>query len=60
MLISFFYILGLQNSKCPSILLNNGYRVFPGGRMQPGRYADPSPLLVPRSKNRVELYLYSP
>jgi hypothetical protein len=26
----------------------------------PGRDADPSPLLVPRSKNRVKLYLYSP
>jgi hypothetical protein len=25
-----------------------------------GRDADLSPLLVPRSKNRVELYLYSP
>jgi hypothetical protein len=28
--------------------------------MRPGRDADPSPLLVPRSKNRIELYLYSP
>jgi hypothetical protein len=34
--------------------------VFPGGRKRPGHDADPSPLLVPRSKNRVELYLYSP
>jgi hypothetical protein len=32
---------------------------FPGIK-RPGRDADPSPLLVRRSKNRVELYLYSP
>jgi hypothetical protein len=38
----------------------NGYRVFSGGRKRPGRDADFSPPLVPRSKNRVELYLYSP
>jgi hypothetical protein len=44
----------------PPNLLYNGYRVFPGGRKRPGRDAVPSPLLVPRSKNRVELYLYSP
>jgi hypothetical protein len=34
--------------------------VFSGGRKRPGRNADPSPLLVPRSKNRAELYLFSP
>jgi hypothetical protein len=44
----------------PSSLLYNGYRVFPGGRKRPGRDADSSPLLVPRSKNTVGLYLYSP
>jgi hypothetical protein len=44
----------------PPSLLYNGCRVFLGGRMRPGRDADPSPLLVPWSKNRVELYLYSP
>jgi hypothetical protein len=38
----------------PPSLLYNGYRVFPGGRMRPGRDADPSPLLMPRSKNRVD------
>jgi hypothetical protein len=27
----------------PPSLLYNGYRVFPGGRMRPGRDADPSP-----------------
>jgi hypothetical protein len=27
----------------PASLLNNGYRVFPGGRKRPGRDADPSP-----------------
>jgi hypothetical protein len=41
----------------PPSLLYNGYRVFPGGRKRPGRDADLSALLVPRSKNRVELYL---
>jgi hypothetical protein len=34
----------------PRSLLYNGYRVFPGARKRPGRDADPSPLLVPRSK----------
>jgi len=33
----------------PPSLLYNGYRVFPGGKVRPGRDADPSPLLVPRS-----------
>jgi hypothetical protein len=33
--------------------------VFPGSRKRPGRDADPQPVLVPRSKNRVELYRYS-
>jgi hypothetical protein len=40
----------------PTSLLYNGYLVFPGGRKWPGRDADPSPLLVQWSKNRVELY----
>ena len=31
----------------PPRLLSNGYRVFPGGKVRPGRAADP--LLVPRS-----------
>jgi hypothetical protein len=31
-----------------------------GGRKRSGRDVDPSPLVVPRAKNRVELYLYSP
>jgi hypothetical protein len=44
----------------PPSLLYNGYRVFPGARKRPGRDTDPSPLLVVRSKNRVELYLCSP
>src|SRR5215510_2166816 len=35
----------------PPSLLYNGYRVFPGGIKRPGHDADPSPLLVPRSKN---------
>ena len=33
----------------PPSLLYNGYRVFPGGKERPRRYADPSPLLVPWS-----------
>jgi hypothetical protein len=44
----------------PPSLLYNWYRVFPGGRKRPGRDAEPSPLLVPRSWNRVDLYLDSP
>jgi hypothetical protein len=31
----------------PQSLLYNGYQVFPGGKMRPGRDTDPSPLLVP-------------
>jgi len=41
-------------------LLYNGYRFFPGGKVRPGRDADPSPLSSAEVKNRVELYLYSP
>jgi hypothetical protein len=37
----------------PPSPLYNGYWVFSGGRKRPGRGADSSPLLVPRSKNRV-------
>jgi hypothetical protein len=44
----------------PPSLFYNGCRVFPGGRKRPGRDAVPSPLLVPRSKNGIGLYLYSP
>jgi hypothetical protein len=44
----------------PPSLLYNGYRVSLGVRKRPERDFHPSPLLVPRSKNRVELYLYSP
>jgi hypothetical protein len=36
-----------------SLVFTNGYRVFSGGRKRPGRDADSSPLLVPRSKNIV-------
>jgi hypothetical protein len=42
----------------PEAPLYNGYRVFPGGKVRPGR--DPSPLSRAEVKNRVELYLYSP
>jgi hypothetical protein len=34
----------------PPSLLYKGYRVFPGGKVRPGREADPSPHLVSRSK----------
>jgi hypothetical protein len=44
----------------PPSLLYSGYWVFPGGKVQPGRDADPSPLSSAEVKNRVELYLYSP
>ena len=44
----------------PPSLLYNGYRVFPGGKVWPGRDADPSPPSGTEVKNRVELYLYSP
>jgi len=39
-------------------LLYNGYWVFPGGKVRPGRDADPSPPSSAEVKNRVELYLY--
>ena len=38
----------------------NGYGVFPGGKVRPGRDADPSPPSSAEVENRVELYLYSP
>ena len=44
----------------PPSLLYNRYEVLPGGIKRPGRNADPSSLLVPWYKSRVELYLYSP
>ena len=44
----------------PPSLLYNGYRVFPGGKVRPGRDADPSPPSSAEVKKRVELYLYFP
>ena len=41
-------------------LLDNGYRIFPGGKERPGRDADPSPPSSAVGHERVELYLYSP
>ena len=41
----------------PPSLLYNGYRVFPGGKQRPGRDADPSPLLVPWSRNSIAIPL---
>jgi hypothetical protein len=44
----------------PPSLLYNGYRVFPGGKMRPGRDANLSPTSSAVGHERVELYLYSP
>ena len=44
----------------PTSSLCHGYRVFPGGKVRPGRNADPSPPSSAKVKYRVELYLYSP
>jgi len=44
----------------PPRLLYNGYRVLPGGKVLPGRDADPSPPSSAVGHERVELYLYSP
>jgi hypothetical protein len=44
----------------PTSLLYNGYRVFPGGKVRPGREVDHSPPSSAEVKNRVELYRYSP
>ena len=44
----------------PSSLLYNGYRVFPGGKEQPGSDADPSSPSSAVGHERVELNLYSP
>ena len=44
----------------PPSLLYNGYQVFPGGKVWPGRDADLSPPSSAEVKNRVEPYLYSP
>ena len=38
-------------------LLYNGYRVFPGGKERPRRYADPSTLLVPWSRRSIAIRL---
>jgi hypothetical protein len=44
----------------PPSLLYNGYWVFPRGKEQPGRDADPSPPSSAVDYERVELYLCSP
>jgi hypothetical protein len=44
----------------PPSLLYNRYRAFSGGKVRPGRDADPSPPPSAEVRNRVELYLYSP
>ena len=44
----------------PHSVLYNVYRVFPGGKEQPGRDADPLPPSSAVGHERVELYLYSP
>jgi len=49
-----------DRSRGPPSLLYNAYRVFPGGKVRPGRDTDLSPPSSAGVKNRVELYLYSP
>jgi len=44
----------------PPSLLYNEYRVFSGGKEQPGRDAGLSPPSSVVGQERVELYLYSP
>jgi hypothetical protein len=44
----------------PPSFLYNRYRVFPGGKVWPGREADPSPPSSAEVKIRVVLYRYSP
>jgi len=46
--------------EAPPSFLYNGYRVFPGGKVRPGRDADPSPPSSAEVKNRVEPYFYFP
>ena len=41
----------------PPSPLYNGYRVFPGGKVRPGRAADHSPLRVPRAWNSTAIPL---
>jgi len=41
-------------------LLYNGYRVFPGGKVRPGRGDDRPPPYSAEVKERVELSFYSP
>ena len=50
----------LKNSLPRILHTNNEYRVFPGGKVRPGRETAPSPPSTAEIKNRVELYLYSP
>ena len=44
----------------PSSLLYNGYRVFPEGKVLPGRDGDTSAPSSAKVKNKVEPYFYSP
>ena len=44
----------------PPVQWYSGSQVFPGGKVQLGHDADPSPRSSAEVKNRVELYLYSP
>jgi len=58
--------VGAKFSACPDwpwgppSLLYNGYRVFPRGKVRPGRAVDHSPPSSAEVKERVELYLYPP
>ena len=60
--INFIYHVGyIRPANIRNIhLWSNGYQVVPGGKVRPGRDADPSPPSSAEVKNRVELHLYSP
>jgi hypothetical protein len=52
--------LGSTQPPVPGIGTGTGTGSFPGVKSGRGVTLIPDPLLVPRSKNRVALYLYSP
>jgi len=50
-----FFRTSPDRSWGPPSLLYNGYRVFPGGRVLPGRDADPSPPSAERESRAIPL-----
>ena len=45
----------VPSRSAPALPSSYGYRVFPVGKVRPGRDADPSPPSIAEVKNRVEL-----